>query len=412
MLPHLYLFSPYCLFLHIIKKMRKAKVSIVKVGDYKSEEIYRALKRSLSLLGGLENILRPKSKVFVKINHLSPSSSADEAIVTHPAFAKEVLRLLLELNLEITVGDDIQSKGKDGFFVSGHRQVCNDLGIRLVNLKETGFREINCKGQILKKVFISPLLLEADSILNLPKLKTHSFTVFTGAVKNMFGIIPYGLRLDYHRQYIKSDVFSQMLVDIFSCVPPHLTIMDGIVAMEGEGPSGGNAKRVSVIVASQDAVAVDAVASKIVGFNPMNIFTTQNAHERGLGIGEIEKIEIAGEDIRDVEVRNFKHSAVAIGIMRRKIPSFLHGYIQSQLTLTPEVSMNKCTACMECIDICPREAAKLDGGLAWIDKSLCIHCMCCHEVCRFQAIKLKQRPLGRIFREITSFYKKAKSLFT
>jgi len=226
----------------------------------------------------------------------------------------------------------------------------------------------------------------------------------------MFGIIPYGLRLNYHRQYIRNDVFSQMLVDVFSCVPPHLTIMDGIVAMEGEGPSAGKSRKIGVILASQDAVAVDAVASKIIGFNPMNIFSTQNAHERGLGIGKIENIEITGESIRDVEVRNFKHSAVALGIMRRKIPSFLYAYIQEQLMLTPKVSVKKCTACMECIDICPRGAAKLHNNSARIDKTLCIHCMCCHEVCRFQAIKLKQRPLGKIMRGAAFLYKKVKSL--
>jgi uncharacterized protein (DUF362 family)/NAD-dependent dihydropyrimidine dehydrogenase PreA subunit len=391
--------------------MKKAKVSIEKVADYNSEEIYTALQRSLSRLGSLENIIKPRSKVFVKINHLSPPSSPDDAIVTHPSFVREVLRLLLEINLEITVGDDIQSKEKDGFLVSGHRQVCNDLGIRLVNLKERGFREVHCKGQILKKALISPVVHEVDYIVNLPKLKTHSLTAFTGAVKNMFGIIPFGLRLDYHRIFKWSDVFSQMLVDIFSCAPPHLTIMDGIVAMEGEGPSGGNPKKVGVILASQDSVAVDAVASKIVGFNPMNIITTRNAHERGLGIGEIDKIDIEGEDIGRVEVRNFKHSAVAVGFMKRKIPSFLHGFIQVQLTLIPKINMKKCTACMECVNICPREAAKLDEGLVWIDKGLCIHCMCCHEVCRFQAIKLGQRPLGKIFREVNDFYRKAKSLF-
>jgi uncharacterized protein (DUF362 family)/NAD-dependent dihydropyrimidine dehydrogenase PreA subunit len=391
--------------------MKKAKVSIVKVADYDNEEIYTALKRNLSLLGGLENIIKPRSKVFVKINHLSPPSSPDDAIVTHPSFTKEVLRLLLELNLDITVGDDIQSKEKDGFLLSGYRKVCNDLGVRLVNLKERGFREVSCKGQILKNALISPLLREADYILNLPKLKTHSLTAFTGAVKNMFGIIPYGLRLDYHRLHKQSDVFSQMLVDIFSCAPPHLTIMDGIVGMEGEGPSGGSPKRVGVILASQDSVAVDAVASKIVGFNPMNIFTTQNAHDRGLGTGEIEKIEIAGEGISGVEVRNFKHSAVATGFIKRRIPSFLHGFIQSQLTLTPKITLSKCTLCMECVGICPKGAAKFNGDLVWIDKSLCIHCMCCHEVCRFQAIKLGQQPLGRIFRGVSDFLKKAKAVF-
>ena len=94
----------------------------------------------------------------------------------------------------------------------------------------------------------------------------------------MFGVIPHGFRHRYHREFIKNDVFSQMLVDIFSCVPPHLTIMDAIVAMEGEGPSAGSPKKVGVIIASKDAVAVDAVALKITGSNPMNIYTTQNAH--------------------------------------------------------------------------------------------------------------------------------------
>lgn len=392
--------------------MKKARVSIVKSDDYNSEEIRKGLIKSFSCHGGLENLIRPKSHVFVKINHLSPPSPPEKAIVTHPAFTREVLLLLKQLDVAITVGDDIQSKEEDGFLLSGYRQICNEVGVRLLNLKEAGFKEVSCRGKLLKKVFISPLVLEADFILNLPKLKTHSFTVFTGAVKNMFGVIPHGFRHRYHREFIKNDVFSQMLVDIFSCVPPHLTVMDGIVAMEGEGPSTGNPKNVGVIIASEDAVAVDAVASKITGFNPMNIYSTQDAHERGLGIGRIEDIEIVGENIQDVEVRDFKHSAVAIGLFRRKLPSFLYAYIQNELTLIPEVIAKKCTACLECVDICPRGAAKSEEDFVRIDKSLCIHCMCCHEVCRFQAIKLKQKSIGKLIRGLSFLHQAIVSLFS
>ncbi len=392
--------------------MKKARVSIVKQADYNSSGIHKSLKKSLSYLGGLENLIQPGSHVFVKINHLSPPSPPEKAIVTHPAFTREVLLMLKQFDVNITVGDDIQSKDEDGFLVSGHRHVCNELGVRLLNLKEEGFREVSCRGELLKKVFISPLVLEADFILNLPKLKTHSFTVFTGAVKNMFGVIPHGFRHRYHRQFIKNDVFSQMLVDIYSCVPPHLTIMDGIVAMEGEGPSTGRRKNVGVIIASEDAVAVDAVASKITGFNPMNIYTTQDAHERGLGIGQTEDIEIVGENIHDVEVRDFMHSAVAIGLFRRKLPSFLYAYIQNELTLIPEIITKKCTACLECVNICPRGAAKFEEDLVWIDKNLCIHCMCCHEVCRFEAIKLKHKPVGKIIRGLSFLHKTVASLFS
>jgi uncharacterized protein (DUF362 family)/NAD-dependent dihydropyrimidine dehydrogenase PreA subunit len=392
--------------------MKKASVSISQITDYQPDEIQKALETCLFNLGGIENLIKPQSNVFVKINHLSPPSPPEKAIVTHPLFTREVLRILKQLDVNITVGDDIYSKEEDGFQISGYRKICEEMEVHLLNLKEAGFREVRCQGELLEKVFISPSVLDADFILNLPKLKTHSFTVFTGAVKNMFGVIPHGYRHRYHREFIKNDVFSQMLVDIFACVPPHLTIMDGIVAMEGEGPSAGNPKNVGVIIASKDAVAVDAVALKITGTNPMNIYTTQNAHERGLGIGRIEEIDIKGKNIPDVEVRDFKHSTVAIGLFRRKLPSFLYATIQNQLTFIPEIIPKNCTACLECVNICPLDAARLEEDSVKIDKSLCIHCMCCHEVCRFQAVKLNQRPLGKIIRSLSFLYEKIVSLFT
>ncbi len=379
---------------------------MVRASDYRHDELQAALRKALSLVGGLEKFLKPKAKVFVKINHLSPEAPAERGICTNPVFSAEVLRLLKEYGLEITIGDDIQSKGKDGFLITGYRQLSEELGIRLVNLKEYGFKEVKTNGEVLKKAYISPLVLESDFVINLPKLKTHSFTVLTGAVKNMFGVIPHGLRLEYHRRFVRSDIFSQMLVDLFSSARPHLTIMDAIDAMEGEGPSAGRKKRVGVILVSEDAVAVDAVASRIVGLNPLDIMTTFHAHQRGLGTGAIANIEVVGERISDVEIRDFKHSAVAVGFLRRKIPAFLYAYIQSQLVLTPEVARDTCEACLECINICPSHAAKLEHSSVHIDNSLCIHCMCCHEVCRFQAIRLKQKPLGRAVRGLIFLHNK------
>jgi len=392
--------------------MEKPKVSIVKIKDYNSVKIHQALQQSFFLLGGLENLLKPKSKVFVKINHISPPSPAERGLVTHPVFTKEVLRFLKESGHEVTVGDDIQSKEQDGFLISNYRQICKEMGIRLINLKEKGFREVDCQGQYLKKVYISQACLEADYIINLPKLKTHSFTIYTGAVKNMYGIIPYGLRLKYHRQYIKNDEFSQMLVDILSCAPPHLNIMDGIIAMEGEGPSAGNLRKVSLILASPDAVALDAVTTKIVGFNPLDIFTTYYAHSRELGIGRIEDIEVVGEKIRDVQLKNFKHSAIAVGLFRRRLPSFLYAYFQEQLVLIPEIKKERCSACLDCMNICPVEAVKLQDDIAFIDKKKCIHCMCCHEVCRENAIELKRKLVGRVVQRIYDAYHKFGSFFS
>ncbi len=386
--------------------MKKAEVSLVKVTDYQQDNVSRGLERGLKLLGGLDKIITPGSRVFIKINHLSPPSPPEKAIVTHPSFTKEVVKKLKSLNCRITVGDDIQYKGEDGFYASGYRKICEETGVKLINLKEVGFRKIKCRGALLKSVYISPPVMESDYLINLPKLKTHSFTIFTGAVKNMFGVIPHGMRTEYHRQFSIPSEFSEMLVDIYSCVQPTLTIMDGIISMEGEGPSAGNPRRTNVVLASLDGIALDAVSSKIVGFNPLDIYTTRSAYQRGLGIGDIKEINILGEKISDVKAKDFKHSAIAVGAIQRRIPQILHSYIQNQLAYIPEINSKKCTGCLECVDICPTGAAYKTDDTARIDKGRCIHCMCCHEVCRFDAIKLKHRPLGSLIWKTNALYKR------
>jgi len=144
--------------------MNKAKVSIVRAHDYDYAEIYTAVERGIELIGGLAKIVSPGSKVFVKINHLSPPSPAEKGIVTHPVFVEVVLNLLKEIGANITVGDDIQSGAGDGFQVSGFRQMCERVSVRLINLRETGFVETVCNGHFLEKVYLSKTLLDADDL--------------------------------------------------------------------------------------------------------------------------------------------------------------------------------------------------------------------------------------------------------
>jgi uncharacterized protein (DUF362 family)/Pyruvate/2-oxoacid:ferredoxin oxidoreductase delta subunit len=346
--------------------------------------------------------------IFVKINHLAPQATPERAICTHPLFVREVLRILLDHGIRAMVGDDVNFDRGDEFLTSGFRRVCEDLGVPLVNLRETGFVEVPLRGAVLKSVFIARPVLEADAVLNLPKLKTHSFTVFTGAVKNMFGVIPYGLRLEYHRRFPRNDIFSRMLVDVCSAAPPHLTIMDAVIAMEGEGPSSGIPKKVGLIIAGRDPVAVDAVASRVTGHRPLGVFTTSIADARGFGVGDMRRIDIFGEKIEDVEVKDFRPSARATGMFRRWLPSFIYAYISGQLILTPEVVPKKCTACWECVKICPAKTIRQVGGKAWVDETGCIRCLCCHEVCIHRSFRLRHRPLGRLLRSAERFYKKIK----
>jgi uncharacterized protein (DUF362 family)/ferredoxin len=373
-----------------------ARVSIVRARNYDVDEIRDAVRRGIELIGGLERIVKLGNRVFVKINHLPPASPPEKGIVTHPIFVEGVLELLKEAGADITVGDDIESGPGDRFSISGFRQMCQRAGVRLVNLREGGFTTIKGKGRLLDQMYISRIALEADVIVNLPKLKTHSLTILTGGVKNMYGTIPASLRHRYHRDFLNVDDFSLMLTDIFAVVRPQLTIMDGIISMEGEGPAGGNLRKTNIVLTSQDAVALDTVATSIIGLNPEDIGTIRHCNERGLGVGRLDAIEVTGESIRSVAVPDFQPSSASTrwltARMAKPLPSRIMRFVMRQAIVRPRVVANRCTGCAECVRICPTGAATITEKIATIDKAKCIQCMCCHEVCRDNAIALR-RPL-------------------
>jgi uncharacterized protein (DUF362 family) len=386
----------------------KAKVSITRVDDYDFIKIYEAVGKCLQLIGGLDGIIKRGDTVFVKINHLSPASPAERGIITHPLFLQAILELLKKHGVNITVGDDIDFDVRDGFSVSGIRQICQTADVRLINLREVGFTETKCNGVLLDKVYLSRVALDADVIINLPRLKTHSFTIFTGGIKNMFGTIPTGHRRKFHYEFRRNENFSQMLTDVFSAIKPNLTIMDGILAMEGEGPASGNLRKLGIILASQDTVAIDTIASKIIGIEPLNVFTTKYAYERGLGIGDPQHIEVVGERIEDVAASDFKLPTINSDVLVSKVPSFLSKFLLNQTTVKPVVTERLCTGCSECERICTTGAISVAGKKAKINRDICISCMCCHEVCRFNAIIPRRPVAGRFVMFLANMLRKSR----
>ena len=380
---------------------QQSVVSAIKAKHYDLDELIPAVKKSLELIGGLNSVLKPGNKVFVKFNHLSPPSPPERGIVTHPIFVEAVLTLLKEVGVEITVGDDIEEGNEDGFIISGFREMCDRQGVKLVNLRETGFVEKSCNGKILKNLYIAKDVIEADVIISIPKFKTHSLTTFTGGIKNLFGVIPVGLRRRFHGDYFKLEDFSQILVDIYAMVKPQVTIMDGVIAMEGEGPGSGKLRNLGLILASKDVVALDAVAGGIIGLKPDDVLTTRDAGERGLGISDLKKIKIVGEKFDTLVVDNFKLPTIVSHMAMKMAPHGVVKYILNQISPRPRVKKKNCTACIKCVEVCPTGAATMLGETAVINDQLCIRCMCCHEVCRFSAIYPYRPFLGNIiFRTI------------
>lgn len=382
-------------------------VSIAKASSYRLPELIVAVKSSLEAVGGLNSIIKPGYKVFVKINHLSPPSPAERGIVTHPVFVEAVITLLKETGCDITIGDDIEEGGEDGFAISGYREMCDRVGVRLVNLRETGFVEKECNGKALRSVYLSKTVFEADVIINLPKFKTHFLTTFTGGIKNMYGVIPAGLRRRFHGEYFRTDDFCQALVDIFSLAKPRLSIMDGIIAMEGEGPGSGNLKQLGLILAGKDTVALDTVAGHIFGLKPDDVLTTRYAGERELGINNIGNIEIAGERLENVVTQGFKLPAGVSRVAVNRAPRGLVRFATMQMSPRPHVKKKNCTGCRECVKGCPTGAATLVEKTAVIDDRLCIGCMCCHEVCRFNGIIARRPLIGNMISVMASMVEKA-----
>jgi len=423
-----------------------AKVSLIRCPAYEEDQLYSSIQKALALLGGIQQFITPQARVLVKVNHLSPPSPPERGIVTHPAFVEQVLIILKEIGAKATVrvGDDINvpsTKGRgeaadlsacdrpacdrpacdgpasdgpasngsacDGFAVSGLRQVCRKLGVELLSFREEGFKHVSIpQGRVLQETHMARAVLEADLVINLPKFKTHSLAVFTGAVKNIYGCLPQGLRVRYHAQFQGEERFNALLADLFSVVRPQLNIMDAVVGMEGNGPANGDTRNIGLILASADAVALDRVALAVAGIDPEQVYHLKDAGRRGLGVYQLSHIQVLGERLEDVRVPDFKTSHPSLGTIKRWMPDFLFGAICRQFEAWPRVVPAECRGCGACEAVCPAGAITIDSssGLARIDSQRCIACMCCHEACRFVAIvpqrKLSARLLAGALRRL------------
>lgn len=290
-----------------------------------------------------------------------------------------------------------QAPTRKTFEASGIAKAAEESGAELVNFDITGVKAVEVDGPI-KTLYIAKPVLEADIVINLPKLKTHSAAVYTGAVKNMFGCIPGARKAEYHRKLPKLKDFSGLLVDIYKVARPSLAIMDAIVGMEGNGPSAGNPREIGLILASGDGVALDAVASSIIGLKPLRIHTTSIAHQRGIGNGDIDLIEIAGEKLNDVKIKGFN---VPTNALLETMPGFLIKGVLSLMKAVPEINQTACAGCRFCVESCPVGAMKMSGKSPVIDYNKCISCLCCQELCPRKAVELK--PANRLGRLIYTF---------
>ncbi len=353
------------------------KVAAAKCEKYDIDEVSEAIKAALKSIGAE---LPKGKKVLVKPNILG-SYLPEEAITTHPVFIEAVCRMLKHNNCEIIVGDSSGFSGSTSKAIcaSGVKAAAEKYGATAVSFESTKIFQKKTKGKVLKEIALPNLLNEVDYVINLPKLKTHSLMVFTAGVKNLFGLVPGGRKPDYHNQAPTTDEFADLLCDIYAAVKPKLklTIVDGILGMEGNGPAAGKPKQAGLVIASQDAGALDYIVQDIIGLQSPVV---KKLISRKLL--DPTKVEFVGELPRV----NFRppNSLIRTDI----IPKLIRAYAQKQMTAHPFVREKDCIKCGICAKSCPTKAITLKPYPRF-NRRTCIDCYCCHELCPEHAIYLK-----------------------
>ncbi len=362
----------------------KSLVSIVRCQSYDEEEVLKGLRRSLDLIGGIENFVRKGSRVLLKPNLLY-GKAPEKAVTTHPSIIKGVIGIVREaggipfLGDSPSVGSLMRAAEKAGI-----KRVTDEMGCPLVEFNQPilapkGVRKFS------KQLEIDRNVLEADVVINLPKWKTHGMTVLTLGVKNLFGCIPGAKKALWHLKAGEDrKVFAQTLVDLYQVIRPSLTILDGIIGMEGNGPNSGHPISLGLILASRDPLSLDQIVCDLLGIPRESLPTNRVAFEEGLAK---DGVEVVGESVEEVKIPRFRLPTLSEPAWN--LPGFLRKALKNALTSKPVFDEELCESCDQCIGACPPEALEREGRGLVFDYGECIRCFCCQEVCPTGAITIE-----------------------
>lgn len=370
-------------------------VSIERTKSYDRPGIEEGLLRLLSPLGGIEAFVKPGERVLLKPNMLA-AKWPEAAVTTHPEVLRAVIMLVQSAGGVALVGD---SPGIGGFI-----KVAEKTGMLAV-VKETGAELIEFTEAIdvagtgsFKRLELAKPYVEADKLINLPKLKTHEMMTMTCAVKNLFGAVVGAAKAGWHlKAGADRELFAKMLVELYLLRKPELNIVDAVVAMEGNGPGSGDPCAVNLLLASDNAVALDVIAAEILGIPGELLYLEKAARKLGVEGADRSKINTAGLPVEEAKVTEFRlpHlSDVQFGL-----PRFLKSSLKHYLTSRPAQIAGKCTGCGICQQACPPQAIHMKGKALHFEYDACIRCFCCRELCPEAALDVVEGELLRIIKK-------------
>ena len=363
-------------------------VSITKCDDYDYAAVKAAIEANITHLGGLEGYITRGERVLLKINMLM-KKRPEEACTTHPVFVRALSDILLDYGCHVVIGDSPGGMFSEGYLrgiyeATGMRAIADSTAATL-NANYGAFELENPQGLLIKRFAATDMLNDVDKVISVSKMKTHGFMGFTGAVKNMFGIVPGLIKFEYHMNMPDHDNFADALIDVCLAADPVLCFMDGIVAMEGAGPSGGEPRQMGLCIASPSPYALDMAAVAIIGMAFDKTPTVRRAIARGLGPADLDGITFCGTPWQDVAVTDYDIPEIEI-ILRRTLK------VAGRFLKPKPIFVKKlCNGCQDCVKSCPPKVISMAKHRPRVALKGCIRCFCCQELCPKKAIKI-HRP--------------------
>lgn len=372
-------------------------VNIVRCENYEFENVKKAVYEALDGIAAIKIYITKGSRVLLKTNLLMRKSPED-AVTTHPAVVEAIVGYLQNIGCKVIIGDSpggpfTEWNLKSVYKAAGMIEVTERTGCEL-NYDTSVLEISNPEAKLLKTMQIIKVAREVDFVVSAAKLKTHGMMTYTGAVKNLFGVIPGLVKADYHMRLNSVENFADHLVDICEAVKPVFSIIDGIDGMEGDGPSAGEKRHVGLILASESPYALDAVASSIIGMDPLKVPTIRAAKDRNLFSGEVKGVKINGIRLEDIKIPPFKlPKSININFVGGRVTRTLEKTILNNLRPKPVFNYDICVSCGDCKRSCPPGIIDMSSGKPVPDLSKCIRCFCCHELCPKKAVEIKRHWL-------------------
>jgi len=365
-------------------------ISVTHTPSYEQSAVTEAVRRHFALHRIAER-LHPGMRVLVKPNLLL-KRRPEEGTTTHPAVVLGVLLCLKELGITSVTVADSPGGPYTALSLGPIYEVCGmkaaaEAGGAKCNM-DFGSFERKTEGKLVRSFTLINPVRDADFIIDLPKLKTHGMTTLSGAVKNLFGTVPGLMKPEFHWRFPERERFCGMLLDLCGAVRPDFVLVDAVVSMEGDGPSGGTLRETGMLLASENPYAMDLALCKVIGAAPSSVETVRQSMERGLCPKDAAELSFAGDellcfpDYRMPRGKSLSFSAY--------LPKALRRTADRLLTSRPVIQKKRCVGCGKCAESCPAKTIRVTDGKARIDPSGCIRCFCCHEMCPVRAIDIKR----------------------